>query len=264
MESAVAIFTKVPIPGLVKTRLSQDTCLTELDSSKIAEAMVKDTIGLSSTTQSDRIQIGYYPSENVNKLNEIISSLKLEGYLNKPVELILQCGSDFNQRFGSIVKESFRKGVDFLVILGADLPFLDPKVIDNTLLCLANNLEDPPVIIGPSSGGGVYLVGITRAFHYNWFSKYNLFGDGPELSNFSKFCKDNRIPLITLPPYGDIDIEEDLVSLISYISILKNSEKTIGFYYPRYTANVIDDLKLYIINQDAQTRRRKIAKRTNN
>ena len=57
MDSAVVIFTKIPIPGLVKTRLTRDTCLSELDSARLAEAMLKDTISLASMTLTDRIQI---------------------------------------------------------------------------------------------------------------------------------------------------------------------------------------------------------------
>ena len=105
MESAVVIFTKIPIPGLVKTRLTRETCLSELDTARLAEAMLKDTITLASMTVADRIQIGYYPQENITDLNEIINTLRNEGHLNQPIDLILQDGSDFNQRFGSIVKE---------------------------------------------------------------------------------------------------------------------------------------------------------------
>jgi len=264
MDSAIVIFTKIPNPGSVKTRLTHNTCLTELDSAKIAEAMLKDTISLASKTDADIIQIGYFPEENLNKLTEIIDCVRTEGYLNKPLDLILQYGSDFDQRFGSVVKESFRKNVTFIIVLGADLPFLDFKIINKTLEYLAKKIDEKPVIIGPSSGAGIYLVGITKYFNPNWFSDYQLFSEGLELSKFSSFCRDNKFPLISLPPYGDIDIEEDLVSLISYINVLKNSEKTFGFYFPYYTAKIIEELELYIIEEQNQTRRRKIAKKNDN
>jgi glycosyltransferase A (GT-A) superfamily protein (DUF2064 family) len=188
MDSAVVIFTKIPFPGLVKTRLTRETCLSELDSAKLAEAMLKDTIVLASMTFADRIQIGYFPQEYVAILNEIINTLRIEGCLNQPIDLILQEGSDFNQRFGSIVKESFKMNNDFIVVLGADLPFLDPDVINKALHHLAEKFDENPILIGPSSGGGIYLVGITNSFNFSWFSDYNLFRDGSELSNFAKFC----------------------------------------------------------------------------
>ncbi|MFX1574497.1 MAG: DUF2064 domain-containing protein [Promethearchaeota archaeon] len=261
MDSVIIIFTKVPIPGSVKTRLTQNTCLTELDSAKIAEAMLKDTISLASKTDVNRIQIGYYPKEAIKTLNKIIDSVRADGCLKKPVELILQIGSNFDQRFGSVIKESFKENVNFLIVLGADLPFLDPKIINKALENLIEKIDEKPVIIGPSSGGGIYLVGVTNDFNPSWFSDYKLFRGGSELSKFAAFCGENKFPLITLPPYGDIDIEEDLVSLISYIKILKNSEKTIGFYFPHYTNKIIEKLDIYILEKQDQTRRRKIAKR---
>ncbi len=264
MDSALVIFTKVPIPGLVKTRLSQNTCLTKSDSAKIAEAMLKDTLSLASRTTADKILIGYYPDEGLSKIIEIIDGVRSEGYLNKPIDLILQRGSNFDQRFESVVDESFRKDLKFIVVLGADLPYLDPEIINIALRNLAKNFNENPLIIGPSNGGGLYLVGLSVKFSPSWFSTHNLFSSGLELSNFTNFSKDNRFPLISLPPYGDIDIEEDLVSLISYIQVLKNSEKILGFHFPYYTSKIIIELGLYIIEQQDQTRRRKLAKKNNN
>ncbi|MHA2122257.1 MAG: TIGR04282 family arsenosugar biosynthesis glycosyltransferase, partial [Promethearchaeota archaeon] len=241
MDSTILIFTKVPIPGVVKTRLTQNTCLTETDSAKIAEAMLKDTISLASKTNADRIQIGYYPEENLNKLNEIIDSVRVEGFLNKPVELLLQVGSNFDQLFGSVIAESFKKNVNILVVIGADLPFLDHEIINKALETLTTKIDENPIIIGPSSGGGIYLVGITNMFDPNWFSIYHLFRGGVELSNFAAFSKEMDFSLVTLPPYGDIDIEEDLVSLVSYITLLKNSEIIMGFYFPYFTAKAIKE-----------------------
>ncbi len=262
MDSAIVIFTKVPIPGSVKTRLAQNTCLTKFDTAKIAEAMLKDTICLASKTNADAIHIGCFPKKELDKLNEIIDLVKYKGNSNKPIELIIQKGSDFDQRFGSVVKESFRRKMSFIVILGADLPFLDPDIINKALDILSNKINKNPIIIGPSSGGGIYLLGITKFFNPNWFSEYQLFGSGLELSKFANFCANQKFQLISLPPYGDIDIEEDLVSLISYIEVLKNSEEIIGFYFPHYTSKIIEELGLYVIEEQNQNRRRKIAKKS--
>ena len=261
MKSSIIIFSKAPVPGLVKTRLTQYTCLTEVESAQIARAMLKDTIKLASETIADRIQIGFFPAESNEIINEIVESVRADGYLNKNVEFFLQYGSNFDERFGSIVKEAFKTNMNSLIILGADLPFLDPQIINSALEDLAENIYKKPIIIGPSSGGGIYLVGITKDFNPNWFSKYHLFRGGIELSKFTSFCKNNEFKLITLPPYGDIDIEEDLVSLITYIEVLFASEKTKGFHFPYYTSRIIDELKLYIEEEQDQTRRRKIAKK---
>lgn len=261
MKSAVIIFTKVPIPGLVKTRLTHNTCLTQLDSAKIAEAMLKDTITIASKTNSDIIQLGYYPEEHIAKLHEIVNYVRREGDLTKPLDFILQNGSNFDQRFGSVVQEAFQKEIEILVILGSDLPFLPPDIIDLALESLEKYMNEKPIIIGPSSGGGIYLIGLTNDFIPSWFSDYQLFSSGLELSKFTNFCKQNNFLIRSLPPYGDIDIEEDLVTLISFIDLLKDSEKPIGFYYPYYTAKIIEQLHLTVVEEKNQTRRRRISKK---
>lgn len=261
MNSAVIIFTKVPIPGLVKTRLTHNTCLTQLDSAKIAEAMLKDTITLASKTNTDSIHLGYYPDEHIAKLHEIVNYVRREGKLTKPLDFVLQNGSNFDQRFGSVVQEAFRKDFEILVIIGADLPFLSPEIINMALESLTKHKDERSLFIGPSIGGGIYLIGFTNNFNPSWFSDYQLLSSGLELSKVANFCKENNFLLNSLPPYGDVDIEEDLVTLISYINLLKNSEKYVGFHYPYFTAKIIEQLRLTIVEEKNQTRQRKISKK---
>ena len=52
-QKNVLIFLKVPVPGLVKTNLTQNIYLLEKDATLIAEAMLKDIISLCSTSQAD-------------------------------------------------------------------------------------------------------------------------------------------------------------------------------------------------------------------
>ncbi|MFW9823509.1 MAG: DUF2064 domain-containing protein [Candidatus Thorarchaeota archaeon] len=262
MDSAVVVFTKVPIPGLVKTRLTQNTCLTEQESAKLAEAMLKDTIILISKSNAEKIYLGYFPNDEISELKKIILSVREENKISKIInfELLLQTGNNFDQRFGSIVAECFKDNISILIILGADLPYLDPIIINRALQTLVDKFNEKPIVIGPSNGGGIYLLGITKSFNPLWFAENNLFEGGMELYNFTSLSRKYKIPVISLTPYGDIDLEEDLVSLISYIELVKNSKQTIGFHFPYYTSQVIEELGLYIIEAQDQTRRRKIAK----
>ena len=69
------------------------------------------------------------------------------------------------------------------------------------------------------------------------------------------------INLTLLPAFGDIDLEDDLVSLISYIQALSVSKTYSGFFYPNYTAKIINELGLYIEEIKDKTRYRKIGKK---
>ncbi len=260
-QNIVLIFSKVPVPGLVKTRLTQNTCLSEKDAALIAEAMLKDTISLSSKSKADQIYIGYIPKDNELILKNIVENVRNDGNLNKPVEYILQKGSNFDERFGSVVNLAFTKGADNIIILGADLPYLDPKLLNKTFESLSSVINKKKVVIGPANGGGIYLVGINQEFNYIWFTEYQLFRGGVEIIQFSSFCKTMGINLTLLPAFGDIDLEEDLVSLISYIQALSVSKTYSGFFYPNYTAKIINELGLYIEEIKDKTRYRKIGKK---
>ncbi len=261
METAVIIFSKAPIPGLVKTRLTEDTCLNENDTAIIAEAMLKDTIKLASESSAKKIIIGFYPEEGLKILEEVVEEVRSDGFLDKRVLYFLQHGSNFDERFGFVINEAFEKGIDILAVLGADLPFMDPNIIKTTFEYLTTKIYEYPIVLGPSSGGGIYLVGVSKDFNPGWFTEHQLFRGGVELSRFVLFCKEFKFKLLLLPPYGDVDIEEDLVSLITYIDALSVSKNSVGFHFPYYTAKILEDLGLYIVEEQNQTRRRKIAKK---
>jgi glycosyltransferase A (GT-A) superfamily protein (DUF2064 family) len=261
METAIIIFSKAPIPGLVKTRLTEDTCLNEKDTAIIAEAMLKDTIKLASESSANKIIIGFYPEEGLKKFEEVVEKVRSDGFLDKNVLYFLQHGSNFDERFGFVINEAFENGIDILIVLGADLPFMDPNVIKTTFEYLTTKIYEKPIVLGPSSGGGIYLVGVSKDFNPEWFTEHQLFRGGVELSQFVLFCKEFKFKLLLLPPYGDVDIEEDLVSLITYIDALSVSKNSVGFHFPYYTAKILEDLGLYIVEEQNQTRRRKIAKK---
>lgn len=259
-KNVILIFSKVPIPGLVKTRLTQNTCLTNEDAALIAEAMLKDTISLSSKSQADQIYIGYLPEDKQSFLKEIVDEVRDDGNLNKQVKYILQKGTNFDERFESVVKSAFFKGTNNLIILGADLPYLEPKILNRSFNYLSTGTNKKKIVIGPANGGGIYLVGIDHEFDYKWFTKYQLFRGGVEISQFSALCKKEEIDLILLPVFVDIDLEEDLVSLITYIEAISVS-KIHSFSCPNYTAKIFYELGLYIKEIKDETRNRKIGKK---
>ena len=63
-----------------------------------------------------------------------------------------------------------------------------------------------------------------------------------------------------LTPLIDIDIENDLVSLLGFIEGLKIAETNENFHYPYYTAKVLESLGLYIKEIEGKTRNRRIGK----
>jgi len=262
-HETIVIFVKAPEPGLVKTRLARSPYITESDAAKIAEGMLRDTIILSANSGIDSICVGFFPSDKEDYFRAIIDSLR--DLINKSINFHLfpQSGNDFDERFESIVKKVLNYGFDQMVILGADLPYMDPKLINLAFSELSAKDCVRKIVIGPAREGGIYLVGITEDFDPEWFTKYNLFRGGIELSQFGMLCKENNIDIALLPPLTDIDIEEDLVSMISFIEVMSYSSNLAHYHFPYFTSHVLKKLKLSVEQLPGETRKRYL-KRGNN
>jgi len=258
---ALIIFVKVPILGLVKTRLSQTTCLNDVDVTLLAEAMFKDTLVAASASNADVIEIGFFPKTEFPRIKKIVDLVRTDENLVTPINFSVQTGINFDERFSSIVSNSFERKNETIVILGADLPYIDISTINTAFQFLIAEQNKKRVVIGPAGGGGVYLVGITDKFSPEWFVEYEIFRGGVEISQFVKLCEKEKVELDMLHPLTDIDIEEDLVSLLAFIGtkdVVKHYSK---FHFPKYTARVVKTLGLYIKEIPGETRLRKIGKR---
>lgn len=262
-KNSVLIFTKAPSSGQVKTRLTSNTCLTYEEAALLAKAMLMDTLTFASKSKADKIEIGYYPFKELSLIQEIVETVRNDGNLKKKVEFQLQKGENFDERFGSVVESSFSSGSSRVIVLGADLPYMNFEIINLTFdkLNFNNETNRVPIVLGPASEGGIYLVGLTSSFIPDWFTKYQLFRGGVEMEQFIYLVRKKKLHLSLLPPLYDIDIEVDLISLLSFIDAYKNSNSFEDFFFPKYTDEIINDLGLYIQITNGQTRRRKLAKK---
>jgi glycosyltransferase A (GT-A) superfamily protein (DUF2064 family) len=252
------------VAGTVKTRLIQDSSLDAEDAALLAEAMLKDTIALAAESNASEIVIGFTPADERESMERIVKEVVEERYLERPITVLTQRGTNFDERFGSVVSAAFAMGSENLVILGEDLPYLPPDIINRAFSFLMEDRSDNSVVLGPAGEGGIYLVGITRHFDPEYFSKNQLFSGGVEIPQFIKLCKNEGMILELLPAFTDVDIEGDLVSLLLYIDAMKIAKKFEGFYFPSYTADAITQLRLIVLGHRGETRHRRISKATIN
>ncbi|MGB0175920.1 MAG: TIGR04282 family arsenosugar biosynthesis glycosyltransferase [Owenweeksia sp.] len=77
-----------------------------------------------------------------------------------------QRGAGFNERLANSIEDVFALGYEKVIAVGSDTPLLTADHLNHSV----RQLEDHDIVIGPSSDGGVYLLGFTRkAFNKKYF-----------------------------------------------------------------------------------------------
>lgn len=122
----------------------------------------------------------------------------------------LQVGSSFSARLTAAIQSVFSKGFERIITLGNDTPNLSVAHIRTAY----NNVNEGKTVIGPSSDGGVYLLGFDKekfdsdSFAQLPWQKNQLF---QELSRLFF----NKGVIYQLPRLEDIDALDDIQEVIN-------------------------------------------------
>lgn len=144
MKKAIIIFVRNPELGKVKTRLAKQIG-DELTLQVYAELLLHTR---ETTYNLDCDKFVFY-SENIDD-NDIWDSDRFEKKLQE--------GDNLGDRMMLAFFELFQQGYSKVVIIGSDCPELTSFVIEDAF----DKLDLHDVVIGPSTDGGYYLLGLTQ------------------------------------------------------------------------------------------------------
>lgn len=147
-SNALLIFIKAPRLGMVKTRLQPQ--FTPQESLLLYIAMVEDIICLLKCSTNFELYIFYLPED---------SRTELEDWLGSSYRYVLQRGKCLGERMENAFNWAFDTGYKRVVIVGSDIPTLELADI----LQAYSNLDHHDVVLGPSSDGGYYLIGMMES-----------------------------------------------------------------------------------------------------
>lgn len=239
---AVIIFTKIPIPGLVKTSLSKTSNYTPLEASNLQKNMLIDTLCCINEIKFEfQPFIFYYPEKELNYLKKSILepiSSKITKIYHKII-LKPQVGNIFPMRFENTIKEAFNSNdITSVTIIGSDTPLLQPNLIEKAISLSSKK----KAILGPSPRNGFYLFNLPHYIE----NLSNIFNSFNELDNLVKLLINNDLNIDFLPDIADIDDIVDVKNLITTLKILDKENKKQTFF-PRFTFN-------YLTNRTQQKR----------
>ena len=129
-----------------------------------------------------------------------------------------QMGNSFGERFVNAIQAVYDKGFENVITIGNDSPQLKTA----HLLKANTQLAKGKTVLGPSTDGGFYLMGLHKInfdvylFHRLPWQRFSLF------RRISLLLKANRSELFQLPVLHDIDTQEDIVVMLNYINSVSN------------------------------------------
>ncbi len=206
MKEALVVFAKAPIMGQVKTRLIG--ALTSEQATELYVCFLQDTFAMMEAVQDEREQLSlvlcYTPADEL----EAFEAADLDGCL-----MLAQHGQDLGERLQNCFADLFAAGFHSIVILGADSPTLPDEIVVEAF----DRLTEPgAVVIGPSTDGGYYLVGLNQ-------SQPELFrqikwGSETVLAQTQTRAAELKLSISLLPEWSDVDTPADLTTIQEQIA----------------------------------------------
>lgn len=194
-KNALIIFVRYPVIGKVKTRLASSI------SKEFALGFYKEC-SRHLFTEIVRNQKDFYTSflfcSEKDELN------KMMDWAGSGFEYYYQEGSDLGERMSNAFKKVFTLGAKKAVIIGTDVPDISKNLITSSFILL----DEKDFVIGPSTDGGYYLLGM-KNLSCNLFSDI-IWSTETVLDQTISRIDENNCSFVKLEQLYDIDDERSL------------------------------------------------------
>lgn len=194
MKHAVICFTRVPKPGVTKTRLLP--ILKPEQCAKLHWCFLKDLAEVYSQVDA-HLFVAYTPEPDWEELKSVFPE----------AGFFVQKGSDLGERMYRAIRTVLELGYESVVLTGADLPMLKKE----HLLSSFDALKSADIAIGPTSDGGYYLIGMHQpcksVFHVEGYGGSSVFESTVSAAEAA------GLTVATTLLCDDVDTPEDLKQL---------------------------------------------------
>ena len=150
-KNALIIFARYPEKGKVKTRLAK-------------------TLGEDFAMNFYRLCAEHTFNESLELINDVQIYLffsdyskeqKIKNWVNPNFKVSFQKGNDLGAKMKNAFEFVFNEGFEKAIIIGTDLPDITANLLTESFYLLSKF----DIVIGPSSDGGYYLLGLKDVFN---------------------------------------------------------------------------------------------------
>jgi len=241
-KHAFLLFTKAPIPGTTKTRLTKARggIFTDQEAADFYQAMLLDVADIgfralaelnngnvSDGKEPERYDffVSYSPEGDRAIMEQLFQD---NGSWPAPIQFIQDRGLSFDEHFDDAFKQLFQQGYHSVVSIGGDLPTMPVNHIVQAFQWLSyfdSFSERGGFVQAPCQECGVSLVGYTARTPMDSTGVfYNLQGV-PALDGYIQKASERGVPVASLTPVSDIDDTRDLAHTISLLQAIAYSSQ---------------------------------------
>ena len=192
MKNALICFTRVPRPGVTKTRLLP--VLTPEQCAGLHWAFLKDLAQVYENVDA-HLFVAYTADENWEALKPVFPTAR---------DFFPQEGADLGEKMYNAIARVLGLGYEAVVLTGADLPLLEPR----HLLGGFAALENADLAMGPTSDGGYYLIGMKQPRREVF--AISGYGGNSVYERTVAAAKNAGLSVAAAPVCDDVDTPEDL------------------------------------------------------
>lgn len=261
-KHALLVFSKPPIPGMVKTRLTtkHGGFLTEEQAAEFFKRSLYDVCeaamhalfslqyekdaALEADPTADKVTYDFFisttPASNVELMKQTFDAI---GPWPMEIHYITDKGATFDEHFNDAFQQIFDLGYEHIVSVGGDIPTMPKSHITQAFQWLDyfQSQGTPGFVQAPCQECGTSLVGFsynTPIDHTGVY--YNLDGK-PALDAYVEKLVEKDIPSAYFSPVADIDEKTDLAHAISCMRAIEQAAKyQPDLFTPRRVLDWID------------------------
>lgn len=214
MRRALLLFTKVPQPGRVKTRLTGAHGLSPEDASTLYSAILRDIFDIMTHLERSitvRLYVCYAPRNEGEVVRELLcgSEAAKVSFFPQTEEAATA------QRIALAFDRAFGDGNEVAVMVFGDQPQLDEELFLNAFRTLedAAGRNEQHLVLGPTCDGGTYLIGLTSGLSSWLHSSIDCANTSKAVSKLVVKARAADLPFTLLTERIDLDDLDDLAAL---------------------------------------------------
>ena len=206
--TSLIVFVKNPIPGAVKTRLQTRYAPDQV--AALYTAFVRDVLARAESIDVDRRVIAFDPPDAESEVSALFG-----GGVKAQWQYVPQVQDDLGARMREALVQQLDAGASAAVLIGTDIPSLPAYHITQAF----DLLRTVDVVLGPSTDGGYYLVGVSKPIpeifeDVEWSTPSVLSQTIDRVQRAG-----NTLGLV--PPYFDVDTPDELDFLLAHARATK-------------------------------------------